>query len=368
MLVYLIIFLMFICSDMKIAEENSFNRNYLNHDSTLAVNGIFVVLVFFSHCTESLDLSGVYDGVYVTLKKSLLQMVVVPFLFYSGFGIMESIKNKEGYVKSIPKNRFLKVLVHFDIAVLLYLVLQYLLGQRFGFKRTILALVGWVGVGNSNWYIFVMLVLYIMVFVAFIIPIRKARGSKYILGITVVIILSLFYIWTMIRYEVPTRFYNTILLFPFGMLYSVGKEKIEKVCMKNDLWYTGSCIITFIAYYYCYCHAKESIVYYSAWGITFMMLVLLFTMKISLKNHMLIWLGKNVFGIYILQRIPMIILKNLNNGIYVERKYVFIISCFIATLFITVIFNSILKKVDMLMFKKKSDVSKGKRDESGKVF
>lgn len=83
---------------------------------------------------------------------------------------------------------------------------------------------------------------------------------------------------------------------------------------------------------------------------------------------MLIWLGKNVFGIYILQRIPMIILKNLNNGIYVERKYVFIISCFIATLFITVIFNGILKKVDMLMFKKKSDVSKGKRDESGKVF
>lgn len=363
MLVYLIIFLMFICSGMKIAEENSFNRDYLKHDSTLAINGIFVVLVFFSHCTESLDLSGIYDGVYVALKKSLLQMVVVPFLFYSGFGIMESIKNKKGYVKAIPRNRFLKVLVHFDVAVLIYLVLQFLLGQRFDFKRIILALVGWVGVGNSNWYIFVTLILYIMVFIAFIIPVRKASGSKYICGITAVIILSLLYMWVMIQYEAPSRFYNTILLFPFGMLYSFGKEKIEKIYMKNDLWYMGSCVITFIVYYYCYCHSKENIVYYSGWGITFMILVLLFTMKISLKNHMLVWLGKNVFGIYILQRIPMLILKNLNDGIYVERKYVFIISCFIATLFITMIFNGILQKVDMLMFKKKVDASKGRQDE-----
>lgn len=137
MLIYLIILLMFICNGMKIAESNSFNRDYMKHESTLAINGIFVILVFFSHCTESLDLSGVYDGVYVALKESLLQMVVVPFLFYSGFGIMESIKTKEGYVKSIPGKRFLKVLVHFDIAVIIYLVVQSVLGKSFEFKQII---------------------------------------------------------------------------------------------------------------------------------------------------------------------------------------------------------------------------------------
>lgn len=42
------------------------------------------------------------------------------FLFYSGYGIMESIKNKgEKYISTVPKKRILNVLVNFDIAVLI---------------------------------------------------------------------------------------------------------------------------------------------------------------------------------------------------------------------------------------------------------
>lgn len=352
MLIYLIIFLFFICNGMKIAEENSFHKDYMDYRSTTAINGIFVVLIFFSHCTQNLTLDGPYDGIYVTMKESLLQMVVVPFLFYSGYGIMESIKTKKGYVKGIIRNRFLKVLVHFDIAVLVYLCLQMLLGRRYEIWHVVQSLIGWTSVGNSNWYIFVTLVLYIMVFAAFIIPLGKDGPVRHLLGIAGIIILAAVYLYFMKSWGVPTRFYNTILLFPSGMLYSMERDKIEKICMKNDICYMASGIIVFVIYYYAYCHARESIFWYSVWGCAFMAMILLFNMKISLKNNMLIWFGKNVFGIYIWQRVPMIILKNLRGGIYTERTYVFIFSCFIATIFITMIFNYILKKVDSRLFKK----------------
>ena len=300
MLIYIIIFLFIICNGMKIAEANSFHKDYLQHESTLAVNGIFVILIFFSHCTERLTLDGVYDGVYITLKENLLQMVVVPFLFYSGYGIMESIKNKAGYARNILKNRFLKVLLHFDVAVLIYLCLQLLLGRSYSFSHIILALMGWTSVGNSNWYIFVTLVLYVLVFVAFgLRSIRKQKQIYYLLAASVLTVLVLLYINTMIHYGMPPRFYNTVLLFPFGMFYSLLRTNIEKVCMRNDICYTGCCVIVFVLYYYVYCHARESIIYYSLWGLFFMVLVLLFSMKFSLKNSFLIWLGKNVFGIYI---------------------------------------------------------------------
>lgn len=350
MLIYIIIVLLLICNGMKIAEENTFHKGYLDKRTTTAVNGIFVILVFFSHCTEALKLNGALDSVYVTMKDSLLQMVVVPFLFYSGYGIMESIKKKDGYVNKIPRHRLLKVLVHFDIAVVLFVITGLLTGRTYELKQVLLAFIGWTSVGNSNWYIFVILILYLIVYFAFKVLGRKNTILYNLLSVLGTSVLVLAYILLMMQWEIPTRFYNTILLFPVGMFYSLFRNKIEKICMKNDACYVGACVITFVLYYWFYCHKKEHISYYILWGMAFMMLVLLFTMKIQLQNTFLLWFGKNVFGIYILQRIPMNILKYFRGGIYVERTYVFILSCFLATIFLTVIFNYVLEKVDKRMF------------------
>lgn len=58
------------------------------------------------------------------------QLVVVMFLFYSGYGVGESFKRKgDGYVKSMPRHRILATLLNFDVAVIVFILLGLALGH-----------------------------------------------------------------------------------------------------------------------------------------------------------------------------------------------------------------------------------------------
>ena len=78
----------------------------------------------------------------------------------------------------------------------------------------------------------------------------------------------------------------------------------------------------------------------------FVLLVILFSMKVILNSKILSFMGMNVFYIYIYQRIPMMILDGHN-----VNRYVFIILTFIITLLIGKIISSfekwLLKKINL---------------------
>lgn len=89
-------------------------------------------------------------------------MVGVMFLFYSGYGKIESIlKRGLNYIKSFPKKRLLTVYINFIIAVLLFLIANLMIGNILDLKRVVLAFVAYTSIGNSNWYMFVVFALYI---------------------------------------------------------------------------------------------------------------------------------------------------------------------------------------------------------------
>ena len=52
------------------------------------------------------------------------------------------------YVKKYPKNRILKTLINFDIAVLLYLLLNILIGKEYPISEIILSFTGVTGIGT----------------------------------------------------------------------------------------------------------------------------------------------------------------------------------------------------------------------------
>ena len=64
---------------------SGYREDYLSKDATNAIKGIFAVLILFSHMRGYLDLTfGWYNVAYVRILKSIGQMMVAPFLFYSG--------------------------------------------------------------------------------------------------------------------------------------------------------------------------------------------------------------------------------------------------------------------------------------------
>ena len=130
------------------------NDKYLSKDCCNFIKGIFILWVFVRHALP-------YTGRSLFVDNWMAQLIVAMFLFYSGFGVTESIKNKgEAYLNAMPKCRLLTTLVNFDIAVVVFAVVDLLIGHKFGLYQLALSFTGLDSIGNSNWYIFDILLCY----------------------------------------------------------------------------------------------------------------------------------------------------------------------------------------------------------------
>lgn len=120
----------------------------------------------------------------------------------------------------------------------------------------------------------------------------------------------------MLSYVKPFWWYDTMLCFGVGILYSVWRERIE-VILKRYYWLILPVVLALL------CLLDKSPYYlrglvHNTYSIAFCLLVVMLTMKIKVNNAILIWSGKNLFPLYIYQRIPMIILSSICGGAFVS--------------------------------------------------
>lgn len=323
----------------RISGPGSFNTDYLKKKNTTSVNGIFVVLVLFSHYAQYADLGGALDDPYLLLRFHLKQMVVATFMFYSGYGMMEAIKSRgKAYVRRIV-SKFWQLLLKFDIAVVLYIAVNSVLGVHYPAGQTLLAFTTWTAVGNSNWYITAILILYAIMFISFMIGFTLDPGNRgRTIGLTLMFLLTILAVWFQIVTGRPDYCYNTMLLLPVGCLYSEYHTQIEKAVMRSETAYLFTLAAAAGIYIFTFFHRESyGITGYTLWGIAFISLVLLITMKVSIYNRILEWTGSHIFGIYILQRLPMIVLDHY--GMIEDHKYISLIEVMVITFIIAALFQ-----------------------------
>lgn len=111
-LFYFLLFLLVIAR-LRFSRQG-FYADYLSFDTTNAIKGIFIALVFIKHVTPYiLNSEYVFDDsllnlFFLYIDSQVGQWIVAMFLFYSGYGIMESIRKKGiAYIRSIPRKRIL---------------------------------------------------------------------------------------------------------------------------------------------------------------------------------------------------------------------------------------------------------------------
>ena len=147
MALFLLLLFIVSCFGMKFS---SFHKDYMSISATTAVKGFFAVIILLAHSRQYITLdAGISDRAFGFTMRYLEQLMVAAYFFYSGFGIAESARRKEGYARGFFKRRILKTLLHFDLAVLLFLILQTLLGNHFETSRYLLCWIGWENLGNS---------------------------------------------------------------------------------------------------------------------------------------------------------------------------------------------------------------------------
>ena len=347
MAAFLVILLLVCVYGMKIYTLKEFNTGYLSKNNTTAVKGVFVFLVFMSHFIQYYPVSDAYDTPYKAVRLFLGQLVVVMFLFYSGYGIYESVKKKgSGYIKSFPVNRFLKTLLHLDIAVLLFVIRNLIMDKPMKLANVLWSFIGWKNIGNSNWFMFTILILYFAVYLSFLI-FRK----KNVWALVLTTVLTIVYVVVMANViKVANYWYNTALCLPLGMWYSFLKDRIEAGVMKNNIIYHITLAATFGLFMLTH-YNKRPLTVYIFWTLLFCLVVVFVTMKVSFGNKALYWLGNHVFSVYILQRLPMSVFYEIEP--IASNRYIFFILSFGVTVILAELFDRSMAALDKVLFTKK---------------
>lgn len=327
---------------IKFSGKEGFD-DYMSPSKTGAIKGIFVIIVLFSHVRQYVTLgTNPFHKSFNDFMLFLGQLMVVMFLFYSGYGVTLGLAKKDGYVKTLVSKRALKVLLHYDIAILIFYFLGLALGKNYTLKKLLLSFIGLDAVGNSVWFIFVILILYVITWISFLFVKKRV-----ILGTAITTVLSL--VSVVVLYILKGKeywWYDTLLCYPLGMWYAIAKPYIDKFLLKDfNRWFSATAIMlsVFILLNDLFPIYHKSRKIFIPMALVFTLLIVLITMRVSINNGVLRWFGKRVFGIYILQRIPMIILQHFGLN---DSPLLFAAVSFAVTIVLAEIFERGMDKLD----------------------
>lgn len=280
----------------------------LDHQTTKTINGWFILLVLFSHFVTYLpaDVAMMrWTAVWMATKGEL---IVTTFLAFSGYGIMVQLQKRgSGYVDHLPVQRVLFVWLKFAVAVTLFLIVTGWLGRSYAPSRIIAAYFGLATVGNSGWYVFTILLMYLLTYVAV-----KISGERIRLAIGLVTLATLVYSVLATRY-LPSYYAVVSLSYPAGLWYGYRHSAIEGwlACRWSRYWVSlvGTGLIFVISYYGCSLTTGWlHLVTYQLAALAFVSGWVLLAMKLRFVNPLLAYLGgPALFSIYILRRLPMMI-------------------------------------------------------------
>lgn len=346
MIIFIIALAIMCVVGIKFSFKDGF-ADYCSPERTGAIKGIFVFIVVLSHARSYFPILEAPQGAfYREFLNFFGQLMVVVFLMYSGYGVWLAIKNKDGYIKAIPTKRAFKVWLHFAIAVTVFYIVGLCLGKGYSLKTLLLSYIGLSGVGNSAWFIIDIIILYLLTFAAFAVCGRKHM----LLGTIVTTVLSFGALLALRKWQFGNNWwYDTVMCYPLGMWYAMAKPYIDKHILPS-FWKWLLCTLALGAAfggfrYLIYSQANRLIFFIPA-SFAFGLLIIFLSMRISLNNAVLRWFGKRVFGVYILQRIPMIVLSHFGAE---SKPVLFTAACIAITIVIAEVFEQLMGRLDIAL-------------------
>lgn len=323
----------------------------LSVEQTNMVKGIFVLLVFVSHISQYLDMSestGFLTHGYTFLQSKIGQMVVVPFLFYSGFGIRYSIEKKgTDYLRTLPKRRILRTYIHAVFILVLFLLLQLALGKRYSLAQLFAGFLFWGSFGNSNWYLFAILLLYLFTWFSFTVFQDKN------VALLSCLLLTLAYCY-ILSHLVQHWWYDTVLAYWFGLVYLDIQALFDRLLrnrfpVNTRVWSVAVlCVSSVLLLLTWRSFGLPTGVCGNLRAVFLMLLINLLLERFVISNQVLNWLGEHVFEFYLLQRLPMILLDHFNIQQFSIALY--IAGTIVATTLLVVPINYAIKRIDLLLF------------------
>lgn len=333
----------FVISLLGIKYRNSRIEEHMCLTQTSSINGIFVMFVFLRHFGQYISYEK-YDLIFHSLDNKLGQLIVTTFLFYSGYGVMYSIMNKDNYVSTLPR-RILRILLQFDMAIVLFIVANAIIGKYFSLSDYLLSFVCWTSIGNSNWYVLAILCMYLVSYIATVL-----FPEKHLYALLVIFLGCFIYIFLMHIGGKEQYVYDTIFCYPLGGFYALYYGRICCFISKKKCNPLLNCLSAFAICVCSHILSKQisypliKLFFVEIKSASFVWTIVALTTIFVFSNPLLTWLGKYVFEIYILQRIPMLIFQDA-----IPNKYVYFIVSFAITIFLAILFKRAEKLIGYII-------------------
>lgn len=193
------------------------NNDFLSLQTCNVLKGISILAVFVGHTSK------VFTGLFLYKCFCSIGLFAVSiFFFISGYGLMYGYLHKEDYRKGYLKKRILPLLICYALACLM----QYELNgsSYLSFKNVLLC-----GYVPFSWFVFSIISLYLMFFIA--ISVFERNAPKVVVAVGLMLGL---YILLADIFDVPYPLLggHQMIVFVIGLIVGVNSRQIIKVLQR----------------------------------------------------------------------------------------------------------------------------------------
>ena len=362
----------------KKAKKGEFNEEWNSFSQTKAIQGLMALCIVCHHtaqqtCVTWLASGNIVNGLNVFSDTGFLFVGV--FFFWSGYGLFKSFKSKQKYLSRFVSKRVVPVLVPYVIVCFLFT-----LERIFVFKEKMplwFKITNFTGITIGyyfGWYIQAIVVFYLVFYFAF-------KYSRYDFDAILYVFAGVL-LWVVAGLIIDHNdyfmrgqwWYNSTMLFPFGVLFAKNESKIIEFLKKRFKILVPSSIILFFLSFF-FSRFMESIggyygemmgfpfskkILYRVLTLTpqllaaamFTLILLLICMKAKFHNKVLDFLGSHTLEIYLTHAFFLeffaISYNYKRDSIFYERPWLLLLVTFILTIPTAVL----LKKACNLICKK----------------
>lgn len=239
----------------KKVRKGEFNEEWNSFSETKAIQGLMALCIVCHHtaqqtCVNWLPSGNIVNGLNVFSDTGFLFVGV--FFFWSGYGLYKSFKNKQKYLCGFIKKRVVPVLVPY-----VFVCFLFTLERIFVFKEKMplwFKITNFTGITIGyyfGWYVQAILLFYLIFYFAF-------KNARYDFDAVLYVFAGVL-LWVVAGLIIDHNdyfmrgqwWYNSTILFPFGVLFARNESKIYEFLKKRyKILVPSSVILFFLSFFF----------------------------------------------------------------------------------------------------------------------
>lgn len=197
---------------------------YLSKETCNMIRGVAAFIIVLHHLSGYISFGKPLDFIF----KNIGALMATVFFFYSGYGLMYNLKNKEGYIQSFARKRLPSVIIPYVLATIFYVLYQLFTGTFQGFAYYLSEMKKGYTLVPYSWYVIVIIILYCIFYISF----RWLTIEK---GLFLCFLLNIGYMLIVNAIGFGEWWYNTCFAFFFGIVFSMYYNKADFFLQKKPV-------------------------------------------------------------------------------------------------------------------------------------